>query len=209
MSIQNELNRKLLDKILDASEVNAKSIEDVQKVASAVEELCRQGANPCALHKMPRMSVESTALIMACAQDLPWILRLILKSPHAQSNPSAVDEDGDTALHAAVERGSLECFQELLPLSNVDIRNNRGRTPLMIAVADQEMEMVEALARSSDLAVMDDEGRTALARAEELSKQHPGLGWQNMAGILRAVEESRQLEPACSPSRKKGRVKSL
>lgn len=202
---QNEMDKKLLRIVLEAEGDG----EDIQEHARAIEELCNRGANPCALNKISLMSVESSALILASALDLPELVRVMLKSPHALVNPNAIDEAGDSALHAAIWRGSLECFEQLLPLSDVDIRNSRGQTPLMIALSDQEWEMFEELAPVSDLAIVDKRGMTALEQAEELSLLHSHLGWQRMAGILRATEESQKIESAAGPSKRACRAKSL
>lgn len=209
MGIQNEMDRKLLRTVLEASEVGGADEEDLQEHARAIEELCNQGANPCAINKILLMSVESSALIVASALALPELVRLMLRSPQALANVNTIDETGDTALHAAIWRGSLECFKQLLPLSNVNIGNQHGQTPLMIALSDQEWEMFEALAPLSDLAIVDKRGMTALEQAEELSRLHSHLGWQRMAGILRATEESRKIESAASPSKRAGRAQSL
>jgi hypothetical protein len=46
-----------------------------------------------------------------------------------------IDNDGNTALHLAVESGSLQMFCPLLgnPQVNLNLPNNRGETPLDIA----------------------------------------------------------------------------
>jgi hypothetical protein len=46
-----------------------------------------------------------------------------------------VDKDGNTALHLAVEAGSLRMFCSLLgnPQVNLNLPNSRGETPLDIA----------------------------------------------------------------------------
>ena len=208
VDIQNEMDKNLLQIVFEA-EAGVADGEDLQEHEHAIEELCNRGANPCALNKVSLMSVESSALIMASALNLPELVRLMLKSPQALANPSAIDETGDTALHAAIWRGSLACFKQLLPLSDVDITNNLGRTPLMMALSDQEWEMFDALAPVSDLAIVDKRGMTALEQAEELSRLHSLPVWQRMAGILRATEESRKIELASSPSKSAGRAKSL
>ena len=206
--MQNELDRNLLQRVLDASDVKSVNEESFQERARAIEELCNRGANPCAFNKFSTMSVESSALIMASAMDLRELVRLMLKSPQALANPSAVDQEGDTALHAAVLGGSLGCFNLLCGLSDVNIRNRRGKTPLMLALSDQEWEMFEALAPLSDLTVVDEGGMTAREQAEEFSRWGTLPSWGRMVEILRAAEERQNIELAVGQPKISGRAKS-
>ena len=66
---------------------------------------------------------EANVIRSACRNlSLSWIMNM-------------VDNDGNTALHLAVEAGSLQMFCPLLanPQVNLNLANNTGETPLEIA----------------------------------------------------------------------------
>ena len=58
----------------------------------------------------------------------------------AGTDVNAINEDGDTALHGAAFRGSNEMVQLLVDRgAELDVENNAGFTPLMIANGDQRI----------------------------------------------------------------------
>lgn len=85
-----------------------------------------------------------TALIIACSYSNPNNVGLLLKEG---ADPNLVDENGDSALTQAAAIGCLECIKLLISYG-VNINEIRqGRTPLMVALYNQNdnLEMVNFL----------------------------------------------------------------
>jgi ankyrin repeat protein len=73
-------------------------------------------------------------------ENLKWLLRLNSGSINAR------DLNGSTPLHSAIEGGNIGAFRCLLMEgANVEIPDNKKRTPLKLALANNNMEMVNDL----------------------------------------------------------------
>ena len=121
-----------------------------------------------------------TAFLMAARlgfKEKMMILALV-------SNPkTARDREGNTALHlllmrpfsAAIFNSFFDLSESLLsvlPFCDAKQANEKGETPLMMAVRlgdGSHIDVIEALAAASDLEARDAEGRTALFIAAELN----------------------------------------
>ncbi|XP_039610088.1 POTE ankyrin domain family member B-like [Polypterus senegalus] len=69
-------------------------------------------------------------------------------------------------LHKAAAEGDLERIRELLPRSDINMRNGCNRTPLHIAAAEGHVDVVRLLAEhKADLDLWDDHGETPLLTA--------------------------------------------
>ena len=80
---------------------------------------------------------EANVIRSACRNlSLSWIMNM-------------VDNDGNTALHLAVEAGSLQMFCPLLanPQVNLNLPNSRGETPLDIAENIRFLKMDSTMLR--------------------------------------------------------------
>lgn len=73
-----------------------------------------------------------------------------------RARKAKITESGDTALHVAVSDGQEEHVEELVKLVSTDelqIRNERGNTPLHIAAAMGNVRMCECMAKHHPLLV--------------------------------------------------------
>lgn len=85
---------------------------------------------------------------------------------HPRISPGVQDNEGNTALHVAMEQGSDLAIQALLSRRDIDIcvRGRQGRTPLHYAVRHGREDIVRRLLNMSEKAVnlADDSGQTPL-----------------------------------------------
>lgn len=92
------------------------------------------------------------------------------------TDPNVLNENGDTFLHRLMENGDdfWKYGNDFLDLAfkngaNPDIQNNKGQTPLMLAVNQRNKSFVEKLIEGgADVNLQDNDGNTAL----HLAKQH-------------------------------------
>ena len=92
--------------------------------------------------------------------------------PKAETAPEG-DEDGNTALHLAVDKGDLAAVRSLAKTSPqlVNQKNKAGVTPLMMAVANGWDEGAEALAAAgADCQAKDEDGRNLAWLAADTGK---------------------------------------
>ena len=90
-----------------------------------------QQGSPC--QKCKRVTFSTYALILSAASQncVPELKELLDEKPSYINKPSS---SGETALHKAAAKGSLECITLLLQRGgNVNILDKQGRTPLLIA----------------------------------------------------------------------------
>lgn len=105
--------------------------------------------------------------LSAAVQDKNGCVEILLRAGAA---PDEIDEDGYTALHVAVNRGSIEHVDALLSAgANVDAKTtcllSPGETPLMIAVratAENAPVVQLLLDHGGNVNAQDSMGRTAL-----------------------------------------------
>lgn len=85
-----------------------------------------------------------TALMLSVAYKNNDIFNIIIKYGNTDINLQTTG--GDTALHHAVNKDSLETVNTLLEHNiNVNVQNNDGTTPLMIAVSRKNLDITKAL----------------------------------------------------------------
>jgi ankyrin repeat protein len=91
----------------------------------------------------------------------------------AGADPNAVDENGETPLHFACDRGQLEAVRALL-LAGADpnAREEQGQTPLMYAVVcecDATADIADLLIRAgADVEAKDNDGVSPLEQCSEV-----------------------------------------
>ena len=164
ISLEERLARLLSD--LCASQTTGSVTEAAIK---EVETLLAAGANPDARQ-------DGLALLHQAAQQAhPKVVRALLR---ARATVNCHDETGKTPLHYAVEECQVDVLKELLAYGEPDVRDDDGRTPLLLAMSRMPTErqsgpglhvIVEALldhgARPS---ARDGAGRTAYSYVSEL-----------------------------------------
>jgi len=111
-------------------------------------------------------------------------------------NVSAPAGDQLTELHTAAENGDIRSTERLLRNGGIDINARRpsmGLTALMIAVDNEDVDMINLLARHSDLTVHDHRHSTALMRAVIYDKT------VGMAALLAAGADPDYVTPGREP----------
>ena len=87
-------------------------------------------------------SGESALHIVARGRDLNWLTYLLGKG----ARPDVQDKNGTTPLAVAAQLGWVEGAEMLLRVrAAVDLPNNRGETPLILAVQKRDAAMVRLL----------------------------------------------------------------
>jgi ankyrin repeat protein len=127
--------------------------------------------------RSPRLEVNTTLWDAASVGDRRRVKKLLAEGV----DPNSADEDGTTALMAAVFAGHLEVVQDLLEAgAETDVQDVSGMTALMngvIAAGELELgethpifsEIVQLLLDSgADLDLEDEDGSTALSYAQSL-----------------------------------------
>uniref|UniRef100_A0A8C5SM59 B-cell lymphoma 3 protein n=1 Tax=Laticauda laticaudata TaxID=8630 RepID=A0A8C5SM59_LATLA len=115
-------------------------------------------------------NLRQTPLHLAVIIAQPSLVKLLLS--HGAS-PMVLDRHGQSALHLACEHSSLRCLQELLEGSpatlDLEARNFEGFTPLHLAVASLNRDIVLALLdHGADVDAVDiKSGRSPLLHAVE------------------------------------------
>jgi len=119
----------------------------------------------------------ATALLVAARSWNPKIIQMLLL---AGANPRAVDQRGQSVIARAAGMGGIhfqkgadnarEVFGLLMPLADLDARDNEGVTPLMRAAISRSIHAVQCLRAQCDAKLRDPRGNTALmlgARAQD------------------------------------------
>lgn len=106
-----------------------------------------------------------TALMLAAFNEDPRVPELFLNG----SRIDARDNDGDTALLFAAERGSEKTVLLLVYAgAQIDAKDKEGRTALLRAAISGQVENVKVLLNAgADLSAKDNDGKSALALALE------------------------------------------
>jgi uncharacterized protein len=80
-------------------------------------------------------------------------------------NSEVTDKEMNTAMHVACERGYPLCIEVLIHLrANPDVQNSKGKTPLVLAVGNFNLDCVKVLVEKFmvDKSIVDEDGNTAL-----------------------------------------------
>lgn len=82
---------------------------------------------------------------------------------------NVTDNDGETALMEAADRGNLQAVRNLISAgADVNAKDEDGETALMVAADDGHTAIVQALiAAGADVNARDDEGESALDKARD------------------------------------------
>ena len=104
-----------------------------------------------------------TQLALAAVHDLPRAAELLLEQYGA--DPNIADRNGDRALHFAGDARTIELL--LKHGADVDARNNKGETALMMGFRFTRVELVRILLRNgASFRLRNDRGQTALEFAK-------------------------------------------
>jgi ankyrin repeat protein len=135
--------------------------------------------------------------------DLPS-LRLLID---AGADPFVVNNDGWTLLHAAAGNGkvAMPVWRYLIELGiDVNARNKRGNTPLMLAAqrAENVAQLRDLLAAGANPLMQNDEGETALARARKFDDgTGTGVSHARIQVLVAAEAKAREAGAGGSPAR--------
>lgn len=89
-----------------------------------------------------RTTGEAALHILTRRRDSQWLLYFLRQN----ANPDIRDDDGNTALHIAAQIGYLEAADWLRIVdADLNARNNRGETPLVLAVQQRNAALVRQL----------------------------------------------------------------
>jgi len=160
---------KAIELLIDAGvNVNARNEESqtaLMTIVSAgsfekVKTLIERGADTSLIDDDGR-----TTLMLATFNEDPRVPELFLNG----SKIDAHDNNGDTALLFASERGSEKTVMLLINAgAQIDAKDQEGHTPLLRAAISGEVENVKVLLNAgADLTAKNNEGKTALALALE------------------------------------------
>eukprot|EP01094_Clydonella_sp_ATCC50884_P003096 TRINITY_DN12389_c0_g1_i2.p1 TRINITY_DN12389_c0_g1~~TRINITY_DN12389_c0_g1_i2.p1 ORF type:complete len:1292 (+),score=422.53 TRINITY_DN12389_c0_g1_i2:31-3906(+) len=108
----------------------------------------------------------ATALHIAAKIGSGTLVKQLMSSG---ADPKVVDIEGCTPLHVGALEGHMKVLDHLIPVSDVDCKNNQGRTPIHMAVIGSSPQCVRALAQAkADVNVKDNVGATALHLAVDV-----------------------------------------
>ena len=140
-----------------------------------------------ALRKFPSLisdkNQDHRTLLHLCAGfGIYPVCELLIKNG---ADVNAVDKWGETPIFRAIRFRKDDCFTLLLPLSKVNIKDTKGRTPLHRACATGTAFAVKSLLDSgADPADVDDDGKTALQLGEESQYSRGQIGIWTSKRIL-------------------------
>jgi hypothetical protein len=92
----------------------------------------------------------------------------------AGADINAVDNDGRTALHLAVQKGNAKAVQALVTQgANLNVMDNKGLTPFALALEREEPYIIQIIAKNRHLFedVRDADGKNVVDHAKELGDQ--------------------------------------
>jgi ankyrin repeat protein len=104
---------------------------------------------------------EKTILVQAAGKGQTEIVKLLLNEG---IDPSQSDPHGNTALHVAARGNKVDMADLMIAAGlGINVRNNFGQTPLILAVEQGNSQMIMwLLGKKADVAVGDFRGKTAL-----------------------------------------------
>ena len=127
--------------------------------------LLAKGADPNIKRKNDGVTVLQLA---SAAQQVGGVKQLLDKG----ANPNVKDDNGDTSLFHVIRDDDVKANDILSALiangADVNVTNNAGVTPLMIAsVGGYENIITMLLAEGADVSTKDNDGKTALKAAQD------------------------------------------
>lgn len=136
-----------------------------------------------------------------CAQ---WLVRT------AGANKDAIGEDGFGAMHIAAQEGHVPTGKALFELAlDIDARDSEGRTPLIIALKNQNLRFGRwLLDQGADVCHRSNDGLCAIDWAEKFVSTR-GILLPAIAERARAQEERRELSALIDPSSGRGGRRGL
>ena len=114
-----------------------------------------------------RDDLQNTALIVATASNYKEILNVLLMN---NAHTKAQNMIGEHAAYIAAENGYLDILKQLLAIDGgvIDLKENRGRTPLIIASRLGREDVVKFLVdQNANVDLRDDREMTALDHASD------------------------------------------
>jgi ankyrin repeat protein len=148
---------------------------------------CKGGAKPDV-----RNEAGQTALHLAVANNRHQLIDLLLKCGVVVP---AVDEMGNSALHYAVKYNAMKILKPVAILSDIEQRNKKSQTALMLAILLGREDMaVDLIEMGADVNTRDSNGRSMIELAEQrgLEKVFQVLGKTGSAIALSVDETGRK-----------------
>ena len=137
-----------------------------------VSQLLAVGAKENQDYVNARNNCGSTPLMITCSNGHMNVATYLVK--HG-ANIHLQDEDGDTCLHLAAEKGHVEVVSKLLALGEkenpdyVNARNNSGTSPLMLTCSNGHMNVATYLVEhGANIHLQDEDGDTCLNYAAQM-----------------------------------------
>lgn len=112
-----------------------------------------------------RNHYEDTALHEAVYGNHPDVCEILLE--HDESANLLQNDDGFAPIHAAVQRGHIECVETLLDNGvNIEEKDGEGDTPLMVAIWYNKMDAIAMLLdHGANIEALNNDGYTPLIQA--------------------------------------------
>lgn len=191
---QDLLQQKLTKVIMGRGYDSAPSIGEAAKKA---RELIAEGADPSlrSVEINPGSSQEkkTNLIILAACHGATAILRALLEAPAAQFN--IVDDDGDNALIASLNRGHQQCAQLLLRKTNLATVNKQGASALTASLECEDINIFFEIASMID----PDQLPLEMLRVEQCRQRHSETLIDQALQFL-SDRIVREIGTACAPN---------
>jgi protein phosphatase 1 regulatory subunit 16A len=117
----------------------ATMMDDVKTAIAEGTDLNQQGA------------FGATCLHIAASNGFVEVLTLLLETP--KINPNVADENGDTALHVAVQQNQYDCVLKLWACgANPEAKNNLKQKPIIVSEDQTMIRLIQALEKKAGAA---------------------------------------------------------